>query len=59
MTQTKANYLAEWLREEVDRYMAPDDDLWKFIAVNLPEAEQAYNSVMDLENYYMEGAPWK
>lgn len=59
MTQTKANYLAEWLREEVDRYMAPDDDLWNFIAVNLPEAEQAYNSVMDLENYYMEGAPWK
>jgi len=59
MTETKANYLAEWLREEADRYMEPDDDLWKFIAVNLPEAEQAYNSVMDLENYYMEGAPWK
>ena len=59
MTQTKANYLAEWLRYEAVICMAPDDDLWNFIAVNLPEAEQAYNSVHDLENYYMEKTPWK
>ena len=73
MTQTKANYLVKWLREEALRTQNTEkylrrfqgirnedmDDVWNFIAVNLPEAEQAFNSVMDLENYYMEGAPWK
>ena len=60
MTQTKANYLAEWLREEAERthnlahslmiesaWMR--EDVWNFIALNLPEAEEAYESVMEDE----------
>ena len=50
MTQSKANYLAEWLREEAERSLRSNpftDDVLNFIAVNLPEAEEAFNSVMN------------
>ena len=52
MTQNKADYLATWLREEAERSLNMNTHLrsgrvWGFIAENLPEAEQAFNSVME------------
>jgi len=44
MNQTKANYIAEWLCEEAGQSLSIED-VWNFIAVNLPEAEQAWESV--------------
>ena len=52
MTQNKADYLATWLREEAERSVNMNTHLrsgrvWGFIAENLPEAEEAFNSVME------------
>ena len=59
MIQNKADYLAEWLREEWSRGRGyggtsahqKGETVWGFIAENLPEAEEAFNSVMEDHRY--------